>query len=160
MAVKVPVTFAKGTPEDFEECRKVFENCSLMDHYAKNPEKDVLSVWLYPYLVSGETILAKNTAGEIVGVMTYLMKGVLGGFPYLGLLGVRQDYRGQGVGSQLIDVFTGICEGVGARKCFICVSAFNPRAKKLYQSKGFKQVGAIPNMERQGITEYLLMKDL
>jgi len=160
MDMRVPVTFEKGKPECFDEYRKVFENCSLMDHYAKNPDVDVLVDWLYPYLVSGETIIAKNADGEPVGVMTYLMKGVLGAFPYLGLLGVRQDYRGKGVGSQLIDVFVGICKGVGAKKCFICVSAFNPRAKKLYQNKGFKQVGTIPNMAKQGLNEYLLMKDL
>lgn len=160
MAVNVPVTFVKGTPERYEEYRKVFENSSLMDHYAKNPECDVLAEWLYPYLESGETIIAQNSAGEPVGVMTYLMKGMLGGLPYLGLLGVRQDYRGQGVGSQLIDVFTGICEGAGYKRCFICVSSFNPRAKKLYQSKGFQQVGAMPDMAKQGITEYLLMKKL
>jgi len=160
MARKVPVTFEKGKPECFDEYRKIFDNSSLMEHYAKNPDVDVLSDWLYPWLVSGDTVIAKNSAGEPVGVMTCQMKGMMGNLPYLGLLGVREDYRGKGVGSQLIDVFFQICRAAGYKKCFICVSGFNPRAKKLYCSKGFFVVGPMPNMAKQGLTEYLLMKEL
>lgn len=156
----VPVTFTKGTPEHFEEYKHIFDNCSLMDHYAKNPDVDVLKEWLYPHLLTGNVIIANNSQGEPIGVMTYHFNAMFGAWPYLGLLGVAENYRGEGVGSSLIDVFTGICREAGYKKCFICVSAFNPRAKKLYQSKGFKQIGKIDNFAKQGLTECVLMKEL
>ena len=99
-------------------------------------------------------------SGEIVGVMVYELKGMFGEFPYLALLGVKDGYRKQAIGSRLIDVFQKICEQTGFDKCFICVSHFNPRAKALYQRKGFKPVVLIPDLIREGIDEWVLMKRL
>ena len=38
------------------------------------------------------------------------------------------------------------------------VADFNPEAKRLYESAGYRQVGAIPGLYKEGITEYLMMK--
>lgn len=43
-------------------------------------------------------------------------------------------------------------------KVFLVVADFNPEAKILYINVGYTEVGAIPNLYREGITEYLMMK--
>jgi len=160
MTTKLPVTFSIGTEEKYEQYRKVFDNSPLMEHYTKNPERDIIDEWVFPHLKEGNVIIASNSIGEPIGVMVYLMNGMYGGYPYLELLGVRQDCRGQGVGGQLVDYFFDLCRKAGYKKCFICVSDFNVRAKKLYESKGFKPVVLIPDLLKNGIAEWTLMKDI
>jgi ribosomal protein S18 acetylase RimI-like enzyme len=41
---------------------------------------------------------------------------------------------------------------------FLVVADFNPEAKRLYERVGYIEVGAIPNLYREGMTEYLMMK--
>lgn len=152
------VRFVQATPDMRDECAKVFENSTLYDRYFKGTE--FLKEMLYDPLDAGHVIAARTASGEIVGVMVYELKGMFGEFPYLALLGVKDGYRKQAIGSRLIDVFQKICEQTGFDKCFICVSHFNPRAKALYQRKGFKPVVLIPDLIREGIDEWVLMKRL
>lgn len=160
MTEKIPVTFSIGTEEKFEEYRKVFDNSLLMDRYTKNPDRDIVAEWVYPHLKEGTVIIANNAKGEAVGVMVYLMSGMYGGFPYLELLGVREDSRSQGIGGRLVDYFVEISRKAGFKKCFMCVSDFNVRPKKLYESKGFKPIALIPDLLKDGIAEWTLMKDI
>lgn len=160
MTGKMPITFSVGTEEKFEEYRKVFDNSLLMERYTKNPDRDIVAEWVYPHLKEGNVIIASNSAGEPVGVMVYLMNGMFGGLPYLELLGVRQDVRGQGIGGMLVDYFINLCREAGFDNCFICVSDFNVRAKKLYESKGFQPIALIPDLLKKGIAEWSLMKTL
>ena len=108
----------------------------------------------------GNVVSAETSSGEIVGVMVYERKGMFAELPYLALLGVKDGYRGQAIGSRLLDVYVNICRKTGVNKCFICVSHFNPRARALYQRKGFQPVVLIPDLIRPGINEWLLMKQL
>jgi ribosomal protein S18 acetylase RimI-like enzyme len=41
---------------------------------------------------------------------------------------------------------------------FLVVADFNPDAKILYEKIGYIQVGTIPSLYREGITEHLMMK--
>lgn len=160
MTEKMHITFSIGTEDKYQEYRKVFDNSLLMENYTKNPDRDILSEWVYPHLKEGNVIIASNSNGEPVGVMVYLMNGMYGGFPYLELLGVRQDSRGQGIGGKLVDYFIDLCHKAGYKKCFICVSDFNERAKKLYISKGFQPIVLIPNLLKEGVAEWTLMKEI
>lgn len=160
MAAKIPVTFSVGVEEKYQEYRKVFDNSLLMEKYTKNPDRDILDEWVLPNLSKGNVIIASNAAGEPVGVMVYIMNGMYGGLPYLDLLGVRQDVRSLGIGSALIDYFVDLCRKAGHKKCFMCVSDFNVRPKKLYMSKGFQPIALIPDLLKQGVSEWTLMKDL
>ena len=58
------------------------------------------------------------------------------------------------------DIFLGISKQMGFDKAFIAVSDFNPRAKALYQKKGFKPLLLVPDLLKKGIGEWLLMKTL
>ena len=39
------------------------------------------------------------------------------------------------------------------------VADFNPEAKRFYEKNGYRQVGEIPGLYREGITEYIMMKE-
>ncbi len=43
-------------------------------------------------------------------------------------------------------------------KVFLLVSSFNEQAKKLYESIGYKRVGVIDDLYKNGISEYIMMK--
>ena len=159
MAEKKNVLIKKAVPEDYEAYKKVFENCSLMDHYAPDPAQDVLKDWLYPYIATGNVLAAYDETGKPLGVLVYMLKGMYNSFPYLELIGVHPECRGMGVGSKLLDAYAKICKEAGAKRGFVCVSSFNPKAKKLYESKGYQELCCIKNMVKDGIDEYTLMKE-
>lgn len=150
------VNFVKGTTDKWDEYVKIFDNSPLYEHYFKGT--DTLREWVYGPLEAGNVIIAETESGEPVGLMVYDMAGMYGELPYLALLGVKEGFRGKGVGEQLVDVYCGICESLGFKKMFIAVSDFNPRAKALYQKKGFKPLLLVPDLLKDGIAEWLLMR--
>ena len=85
-------------------------------------------------------------------------RGVVGS-PYLATLAVSARLRGQGVGTRLLkhveDYFR-----PEARHLFICVSSFNPRARKLYERVGYHPIGEIPDYFIEGESELLMHKRL
>jgi ribosomal protein S18 acetylase RimI-like enzyme len=42
---------------------------------------------------------------------------------------------------------------------FLVVADFNPDAKRLYERLGYQQVGVLPGLYKEGVTEYLMMKE-
>jgi len=76
---------------------------------------------------------------------------------YIKTLCVDGNYRGLGYGTLLLQ----FCEQhilVYSPNLFICVSAFNKGAIKLYTRFGFELVGELPNFVKQGFTELLMRK--
>lgn len=45
-------------------------------------------------------------------------------------------------------------------KLFLVVADFNPGAKRFYIKNGFKEVGRIPDLYKNGVVESLMMKEL
>jgi ribosomal protein S18 acetylase RimI-like enzyme len=83
-------------------------------------------------------------------------RGVVGS-PYLATLAVAPEHRGRGVGTLLL----GFVEDYyrhEARHLFICVSSFNPRARRLYERVGFRPVGEIHDYFIEGESELLMHK--
>ena len=61
--------------------------------------------------------------------------------------------------SNMQEGILGYFEELSARnKFFLVVADFNPDAKRFYENNGYCQVGEIPGLYRDGITEYLMMK--
>lgn len=44
-------------------------------------------------------------------------------------------------------------------KVFLVVADFYPDAKRLYESLGYQQVGILPGLYKEGVAEYLMMKE-
>jgi ribosomal protein S18 acetylase RimI-like enzyme len=96
-------------------------------------------------------------AGDRAGGMLAHERGLLGA-PYIATLVVAPEHRNQGVGSQLLRFADRTF--AGQRQLFICVSAFNHGAQRLYLRHGFEQVGLLPDLLVDGLDELLLRKRL
>lgn len=147
-----------GTTDKWEEYRKIFDNSELEERLFRGT--DFLHQLLWEPLEQGRVIVAQSDSGEAIGLMVYNMKGMFGELPYLDLLGVKDGYRGQGIGRGLIELFLSLSRGLGHKKAFICTSDFNTGAKKLYEDMGFVPIHLFDNLFDQGVAEWLLMKEL
>jgi ribosomal protein S18 acetylase RimI-like enzyme len=91
----------------------------------------------------------------VAGFIVLDMRGLLAG--YIGVLCVRADCRGRGLGTALIAwaeerIFR------SSPNAFICVSSFNAGARRLYERLGFALVGTLRDFVVPGHDELLLRK--
>lgn len=94
--------------------------------------------------------------GEMVGFLASMEHGI--GFePMIEYLCISPDHRNKGLGSELISHFEEILFP-GADNVYMFVSDINPHAIRLYNRLGYQQVGAWPNFNLEGQTEFLLRK--
>lgn len=152
------VTIERAAPERLPEIREVFLDSALYDHYFTREGR--LDNILSTAVAKGDLWLAVDSHNEVVGAMQVELTGFFGAFPYLALLGVKKRFRGMGVGHTLLQVYEGVARELGFRKVSLLVSSFNPRAKALYQSMGYRKVGYVPDAILPGLDENIMVKTL
>jgi ribosomal-protein-alanine N-acetyltransferase len=94
---------------------------------------------------------------ELVGFLILSLRGAFVG--YIQSVGVRDDWRGRGLGTALI-AFAESRIFVETPNAFICVSSFNERARALYQRLGYEIVGELRDYIVRGHSEWLLRKSI
>ena len=104
-----------------------------------------------------EIYIAMDNNQNYKGFMWIILDGIFHSFPYLHIVAVNQERRNQGIGKKLLNFFEDSYL-IDFSKIFLVVADFNPDAKRLYEKNGYIQVGTIPNLYMEGITEYLMMK--
>lgn len=104
-----------------------------------------------------EVYVSLDEHGECLGFFWFVYRGAFHSYPYLHIIAVDEASRGWGVGSMLLDCYERLVLSEYS-KTFLLVADFNPRAKKLYESRGWIQVGAVPGLYKPGVTEYLMVK--
>lgn len=62
---------------------------------------------------------------------------------YLDSICVSEEFRGQGIGSELLDALPNLVKQKGKSIIGLSVDKANPGARKLYTRKGFKAVGEV-----------------
>lgn len=154
----INVTIQRATADRLPEIREVFLDSALYDHYFTREGR--LEGILAAAVERGELWLALDSHSEVVGAMEVEPTGFFGAFPYLALLGVKKRFRGMGVGHTLLRVFEGVARELGYHKASMLVSHFNPRAKALYQSMGYRKVGYVTDAILPGCHENIMVKDL
>lgn len=94
---------------------------------------------------------------QIAGFVILQMCGTFKG--YIQTLVVNEGFRGRGLAKLLLKH----CEErilQESPNLFICVSAFNEVAKKIYLDFGFRQVGVLEDLVKKGFDELLLRKSI
>jgi len=115
---------------DYEQCLKAFDG-------------ELREIWLIE--------IEKRIAGFVI-IQTC---GTFSG--YIQTICVDNVHRGKGLGRKLLQ----FCEDRILKfspNVFICVSSFNKGALKLYLDFGFKLIGEMENLVRDGYSELLLRK--
>lgn len=143
----------KGNYEYLKDCEEALLQSTLGDEYFENEgsTREAIEEGL-----AHDSLYVAIIQGQCAGFMFYITNGAFHSFPYLHLIAVKKEYRGKGIGKQLVKYFEEVSEG---DKFFLVVADFNPKAKQFYKSIGYRQVGVIPGLYRDGITEYVMMKE-
>jgi ribosomal protein S18 acetylase RimI-like enzyme len=104
----------------------------------------------------GSALFLARTS-EPVGFVLLHPRGFLG-CPYIAVIAVVPGLRGRGVGTRILEFAE--AHFSGSRHVYLCVSAFNTRARRLYERCGYVQVGELPDFIANGFSELLMQKRL
>lgn len=94
---------------------------------------------------------------EIAGFIIINMRGAFVG--YIRTVIVGANARGRGLGTRLV-AFAEQRIFRESPNVFLCVSAFNTRARELYERLGYELIGEMPNYIAAGETELLMRKTI
>lgn len=150
------ITITKADKKYLDDCKVALLNSRLGQEYFASEEKAISA--LIEGLTKGEMFVAVNERDECLGFLWYIAEGAFHSFPYLHIIAIKEDFRGLGVGRKLMSFFEDIVF-TNHSKAFLVVADFNPDAKRLYENLGYRQVGILPNLYKEGVTEYLMMKE-
>lgn len=144
----------KGEKKHLKECCEILIDSEIGRIYFA--EKNLTKI-IGNTLENGEICAAVDQNNKCLGFIWYSLDGAFQKFPYLHIVIVKEIFRGNGIGKELITYFENtVCKKY--EKVFLMVGDFNFRAKKLYEGLGYIEVGMIPGFYKEGINEYLMMK--
>jgi len=139
------------------DCKVALKKSELGRVYFEEEDKAIKA--LNDGISKGEIFIALNKECICVGFTWFILNGAFHSFPYLHMIAVKEEFRNLGIGKKLLEHFEDIASKTSS-KLFLVVADFNPKAKLLYQSIGYKEVGIIPNLYKAGVTECLMMKEI
>jgi len=149
------ISIVQGDRGNLEDCVEALVHSELARVYY--PTKESAEALLKEGIEKQEIYVALNERFECVGYIWFAPSKMFYRFPYVGQIAVRQAYRGQGIGRKLL----AFVEGIAFKdwpKLFLTVSDFNSGAKKLYEKIGYKEVGLVEDLFKEGIAEYIMVK--
>jgi ribosomal protein S18 acetylase RimI-like enzyme len=139
-----------ATAEEAEECAHLMSSTDPWITLGRDFDSS-LKVVSDP---SREVYVAEDEAG-IAGLIVLSMTGVLTG--YIQTVLVAPDRQGKGIGSQLV-AFAEERIFKDSPNAFLCVSSFNPNARRLYERLGYRYVGELTDFIVRGHSELLYRK--
>ncbi len=149
------IKVVEGKKEHINDCIEALIKSDLGEKYFTDEEKAYNGV--YEFVEAGTLLVALDKDNTCVGFMGYIPKGAFHSFPYLHIIAIKEEYRNKGIGKKMMNHFEEMMF-INSSKIFLVVADFNPKAKLFYEKLGYKEVGAIPDLYREGITEYFMMK--
>jgi ribosomal protein S18 acetylase RimI-like enzyme len=127
------ITIARGGASHLPDCLAALADSELGRVYFPSEENALAS--LADGLARDEVFVAVDEAGKCVGFIWFILGGAFHSYPYLHMIAVKEEHRGEGIGKKLLAFFE---EAVfaGAAKAFLVVADFNPDARRLYERLG------------------------
>lgn len=141
---------APGTDADLEACAGLMASSEPWVTLGRTYEASLALI-----REPEKEVYVANLDGGLAGFLIINMHGAFAG--YIQTVCVAPEYRGQGIGSRLV-------EWAEARifrdspNVFMCVSSFNAGAFRLYQRLGYEVVGELRDHVVRGHAEILLRK--
>ena len=152
------IDIQKADPAKLEEYKHIFDNSALYTHYFKK-KPELLEQWLTEYMPNAYIAVDRN--GNSVGWISISASDAhIDGLPNLTLLGVKDSARGRGIGQMLISFYVDVMTQLGCEECAVVVNDWNPRARKLYDSLGFKLRKSYEDPFIGGFVNHVLVKKL
>ena len=148
------ITILKGSIDYLDDCEDALVNSELGKRYFS--EKGSARKSLEEGFCKNEIYVAVEY-NHCKGFIWVIKNGIFHSFPYIHIVAVKSENRGQGIGEVLLRFVEYECF-TDYSKLFLVVADFNPNAKRLYERLGYTEIGEIPNLYRKGISECLMMK--
>ncbi|SHO45071.1 GNAT family N-acetyltransferase [Anaerocolumna xylanovorans] len=149
------ITVVKGSISYINECEVALVNSELGKRYFS--EKGSVRKSLEEGFGKGEIYIAIDKDNNCKGFVWVILNGIFHAFPYIHIIAVKSEDRGQGIGKILLKFIEDVYFE-NYSKLFLVVADFNPDAKRLYERIGYSVIGDIPDLYRKDITECLMMK--
>jgi len=149
------ITVIKGSINYINDCEDALLNSELGKRYFS--EKGSARKSLEEGFSKSEIYVAIDNNNNCKGFVWVILNGIFHSFPYIHIIAVKSENRGQGIGKLLLRFVEDVYYKKYS-KLFLVVAEFNPAAKRLYERMGYSEIGDIPNLYRNGITECLMMK--
>ena len=149
------IMIVKGSIEYIKDCEDALLNSELGIRYFS--KKGSARRALEDGFNKEEIYIAIDINRNCKGFIWFILGGAFHSFPYLHIIAVKKENRKLGIGKKLLEFFEDICF-INYTKVFLVVADFNQDAKILYEKIGYREIGIIPSLYREGITEYLMMK--
>lgn len=149
------VTVVKGDIKHIVDCEEALINSELGKRYFSELGKARRA--LEEGFNDNDLFVAVDNNNKCLGFVWVILNGIFHAHPYVHIIAVKNEYRGQGIGKMLLKHIEDLYFEDHS-KLFLVVSDFNPDAKRLYQEIGYSVIGDIPDLYRQGISECLMMK--
>ena len=149
------VSIVRGDHGHLKDCVEALVHSELAKVYY--PTKEIAESLLKEGITKQEIYVALDERFACVGYIWFALSKMFYKFPYVCQLAVRKEHRGQGIGTKLLSFIEEIAFKDWP-KLFITVSDFNQRAKKLYEEIGFDEVGFVPDLFKDGVAEYVMVK--
>lgn len=149
------IKIVKGSVDYIDACEEALVNSELGMRYfsASGSARKALEQGF----AKEEIYIAIDNNHDCKGFMWFIPDGIFHSFPYLHIIAVKEEERNHGIGKKLLQFFEDTCL-TDYTKLFLVVADFNPHAKRLYEKIGYIELGVIPSLYREGITEHLMMK--
>jgi ribosomal protein S18 acetylase RimI-like enzyme len=150
------ILIKKADRSHLGDCLVALRNSRLGQEYFASEAKALAA--LTAGIAQEEVFVAVSEEAGCLGFIWFILGGAFHSFPYLHIIAVKEAFRGRGIGTRLLDYFERAVF-TDFSKVFMVVADFNPDARRLYESLGYRQVGVIPGLYKEGVTEYLMMKE-
>ena len=152
-------TIRLASQRDYDAVERIMKQVHEM-HVDWRPDIYISMDPILPYdrylaHVEEQQIFVAELAGEVVGLLIYLVRHISGGpvkewdVLFVDSMAVEERYRGQGIGHELFGALLQLCRERGYDGLELQVNARNQAARAMYEKYGFTEKSV--NMEFLGI---------